>query len=117
MGKRSSDAPKFVYWLTLSSHFPLDYGYARELGIEKVKPHLPDAPESIVCHEAILAGVIREIADLAGDSRLDSAHFLLVGDHPPPFTDPGLRAEYESKRVPFLYLRPISKSVGNAPNG
>jgi phosphoglycerol transferase MdoB-like AlkP superfamily enzyme len=33
--------------------------------------------------------------------------FVLVGDHAPPFGDPGLRAEFSGAKVPYVMLTPV----------
>lgn len=105
--KSNPETLKFVYWLSLSTHLPVDRSYAKSLDGELITSQLPNSPKEIVYHEIILADMIREVARIASDPNLRPTRFLMVGDHPPPFVDPDLRGRYHPKAVPYISLRPF----------
>lgn len=101
---REPERRELLYWLTLSTHFPLD-------------PRIPDtgAPCDAVGAAGKRAGVctllngiapvLDGVARIAADSTLPPAWYVIAGDHTPRL----LRPEddlFVPNRVPFIELRP-----------
>ena len=97
---------KFVYWVTLSSHLPVDFDVANKsafdcAGTQVLKDHEESCGLARI-HNQLYVG----IAKMALDPALPPTRFLLVGDHAPPFTMLAERALYSEDRVPFIQLVP-----------
>jgi hypothetical protein len=99
---RRPGGKRFVYWLTLTSHFPLAPGSPRSSEVCSAAGLTSDA----VCAQwTALWPVLRGIASLASDSTLPPAWYVVVGDHSPHL----LIADddvYSRDRVPYVTLRP-----------
>jgi phosphoglycerol transferase MdoB-like AlkP superfamily enzyme len=102
--------PRFVYWVTLNSHLPVP-----------VRPNLPDGgacsalPElrdsaSLCSWFRLVRNVHQSIERLALAPSARPTVFVVVGDHAPPFADPGLRQEFSAAYVPYVVLRPRPES-------
>lgn len=96
--------PKFVYWLTLSSHMPVDDVYAKELPFAACAATDQNLPMPIQAHERILATVVDSIHMMASDPQISNCDIVIVGDHPPPFSDQVSKGHYVTARVPYLLL-------------
>lgn len=97
---------KLVYWLTLSSHFPVDKRAAAGSRFDCQTD--PDARRhEVVC---ILMRVwhhnFENIRDLAIDRDLPATRWLIVGDHRPPLLDPRESALFSPDSVPYIELVP-----------
>jgi hypothetical protein len=103
----TSSSPQFIYWMTLNSHLPV--------------PNPPSLISPASCSfSSRLSGnpalcswfqleenVDRAVATLARTSSPGrKTIFVLVGDHAPPFSDPGLRASFSPTDVPYIALIP-----------
>ena len=97
--------PRFVYWMTLNSHLPVDpeSAAASPLACARLaEGHNPD-----ICRlTRILQKVISAVAAIAMDSTIPPTRFILVGDHPPPFFWQAERSLFVDHRVPFVELIP-----------
>jgi len=98
---------KFLYWLTLSSHLPVDEVLARDstLDCEETASLPPDSPPCGLAR--ILHTVHRRIAALALDPAIAPTRFIVVGDHAPVFPVRADRDLYDEARVPFVDLVPL----------
>lgn len=96
--------PKFVYWLTLNSHKPVQPG---------------EAPARLSCEtggifedrELCLMGeqwlnVAHLVRDIALTKHLTNTEFLLVGDHHPPLFSRSGRNQFQPGKVAWLHLKP-----------
>ena len=112
--KAASESPRFIYWLTLNSHLPVDGRTARtdKLDCDSL-PQLRN--DSDVCDLArVLHWTNSAIARLVSDPELPPTRFIIVGDHAPPFLSRDKRAFYSQTRVPYISLVPISTG-SNSP--
>jgi hypothetical protein len=98
--------PRFLYWLTVNAHLPVDS--QPELGTdhcERWSPYLarkfPMICRQLKIHDDIQSALAREI--MAPD--FPDADILIVGDHMPPYFARSRRKEFDPARVPWLYLR------------
>lgn len=104
----SSDAgkPVFVHWVTLNSHLPVP-----------ARPNLPDdgacsalpalRDSAALCSWfRLLRNVHRSVERLALETTSRPTVFVVVGDHAPPFADPGARREFSATDVPYVVLTP-----------
>jgi Sulfatase len=104
--QRNSDLPQFIYWVTLNSHLPVPIP-------NRVKAPPPCSGVSITAENPALCSwyqlvfnVHRSVSDLALRSTTRPTVFLIVGDHAPPFSAPGLRAQFSDQVVPYILLMP-----------
>lgn len=97
---------RFIYWLTLSSHLPIDRAGAEGSTLDcsqvGVGRRFRDACALMQMHRL----VAEEVAAIAVDPALPPTRFVLVGDHPPPFVSRDTRAEFAVDEVPFIELIP-----------
>ncbi len=98
--------PLFVYWVTLNSHLPV--------------PARPDLPNDGACSAIALLrdsgslcswfrlvrNVHQSVQQLALRPSARPTLFVVVGDHAPPFADPGLRQAFSATEVPYVVLTP-----------
>lgn len=97
---------KFVYWLTLNSHKPVQVG---------------EAPARLSCDDGGVFGdqelcrmgeqwlnVSHLVKDIALTEGLADTEILLVGDHNPPLTYKKGRVQFQPGRVAWLHLKPKS---------
>ena len=123
MGERA-----FIYWLTLSSHFPLDPRAPRNAAACGAIGRAGTDDEACALWSAVWP-VFEGVAALAADTTLPPAWYILVGDHAPPriFERPGRGGEADATRgdrrfaadrhpflrdeVPFIELRPLARAT------
>lgn len=124
--RRPAGERSFVYWLTLSSHFPLDPRAPRNPAACRAIGQAGTDAEACALWSAIWP-VFEGIAALAADTTLHPAWYILVGDHGPPriFDRPGPGTDTEAgsdgrrfasdrhpflrDQVPFIELRPLAR--------
>jgi hypothetical protein len=108
---------KFIYWLTLNSHLPVDSGLASESSFDCASTE--SLREEIgPCELArIHFQLYTRIARMALNPGLPAARFIIVGDHMPPFAKFSERALYDDARVPFVELtpKPVSPARASSP--
>jgi hypothetical protein len=100
---RRHTGPQLLYWLTLSTHFPLD---------PRGAPDRPDCSDLGVAGDRTLCRYSRGIwaaldvvAQLAEDSDLPPAWYIVVGDHAPPVIASG-SGTFHLDSVPYVQLIP-----------
>jgi len=100
----------FTYWLTLSSHFPIDVSGSENSSLSCNS--IPEASRSTdVCHLMRLWRVaIENVAAIATNPELRPTRIVIVGDHSPPFALQQHRALYSQTVVPFIELVPVDHS-------
>ena len=95
---------RFVYWMTLSSHLPVDASCAVDTA--------PSCPAIVgrfedVCTLIRIQGLVaRSVADIATNPALPPTRFIVVGDHAPPFFSRIKRSLFAENEVPFIELIP-----------
>lgn len=95
---------RFIYWLTLSAHLP----------VQRVKPtgsfSCSDYP-SLTHNAQVCSMVLRhrqlfsEVAMSVKNGELKSTRIILVGDHSPPFLDDETRSLFSSEYVPYVDIQ------------
>ena len=110
----TSKGKKFIYWLTLNSHFPVDFDLARESSFDCASTETLREEEGPCALARIHSQLYTRIAGMALNSQLPPTRFIIVGDHMPPFVTLSERALYDEERVPFVELIPRN-SFGTAP--
>jgi phosphoglycerol transferase MdoB-like AlkP superfamily enzyme len=106
--QRDTDAPQFIYWVTLNSHLPVPVSN----GV-KAPPACSDnataAEDPAICAwYQLVFNVHRSVAQLALRETSRRTIFLVVGDHAPPFSSARLRSEFSNQVVPYFLLTPKS---------
>lgn len=102
-----SNAPgtrKFIYWLTLSAHLPVENpGKSGSMECSGYK-ELAEDPElcKLVLQQRKL---FSEIASSISSGELSDSRIVLVGDHSPPFLDNNARALFSSEHVPYIDIK------------
>jgi hypothetical protein len=97
---------RFVYWLTLNSHLPVDSALARDSSFDCTSTETLRR-EIGPCELArIHFQLYTRIARMALDKDIRPTRFIIVGDHMPPFPTLAERALYDNGRVPFVDLIP-----------
>lgn len=97
---------KFVYWLTLTGHLPVDdnpsMGLGQcDLGSPEWREGFPMLCRSYMVQRQIADALVQEI-DSPGFADTD---ILIVGDHIPPFFQSSIRTRFKRGLVPYIYLR------------
>ena len=101
---------KFVYWLTLNSHFPVDAQSVKNSSWE-CTGRSPFERDSSVCRwMKIVHMTLGDIAKLAADPDLPPTYFVVVGDHRPPFVKKEDIELFSPDLVPYIELVPRSPS-------
>lgn len=98
-------APAFVYWLTLNAHLPLDDRSAGRSGFDCSVDARTRVDQNVCRWAKLQSIVIEQVARMASDRSLPPTRFVVVGDHPPPFSGK-TRAMFVADRVPFVELVP-----------
>lgn len=101
----STNAPHFIYWLTLNTHIPVPPGDAlTNFNCEKGQ-NVFITPR--VCRMAELwHDVFASVAQLALDPAIGPAEILVVGDHAPPLWSKRGRGQFEPGQVAWYRLTP-----------
>jgi phosphoglycerol transferase MdoB-like AlkP superfamily enzyme len=105
---------RFVYWMTLDAHTPIDIARMSEFreqwqagGLDGVAA-CGRAPD--ICLQGLFwRDMLRRLATLASDSTLPPMRVLIVGDHAPAFVRRDRAEEYVYAKVPFLELIPRNR--------
>ncbi len=105
---------RFIYWLTLSSHLPLDATGAEGSTLDCRQSAEGRQSEDVCILMRIHRLVATEVATIAMDPALPRTRFVLVGDHSPPFFSREKRALFVPNEVPFVELipRPLNLQPG-----
>ncbi|MGH7677197.1 MAG: sulfatase-like hydrolase/transferase [Gemmatimonadaceae bacterium] len=102
--KRAPGKRELIYWLTLSSHFPIDPRTGGSGAACESLGRFGKEREICALWNALWPA-LQGIAGLAADTTLPPAWYIIAGDHAPPqlFSDTTL---WLQRRVPFMELRP-----------
>lgn len=106
-----SKNPKFLHWMTLNSHIPLDSESAAESTFNCNSNSITQSEISVCLISKMIQLVCERIANLAMNPEIPPTDFILVGDHAPPFFEKTTRELYSESRVPYLILRSKVKKL------
>lgn len=102
-----------VYLLTLNSHLPLS---PERQDFEAARAQRDSNP-ALVVYSRQLRAVFQALARQAARQDVRDTHFVIVGDHSPPFVDYDAARLFRQDVVPYIELRPRthsgSRSVGS----
>ncbi|MGI4853859.1 MAG: sulfatase-like hydrolase/transferase [Janthinobacterium lividum] len=97
---REGGPPQFLYWMTLTSHLPVDVSNA------PAKP-CPITADTEVCAQLAYIGVVLDsVKKLALDESTGPTAIVVVGDHAPPYASMDRRDLFDSNSVPYIVLLP-----------
>ncbi len=98
-----TEKKKFIYWLTLNSHLPLssDIKSERE-SVCSQNENISRYPQICALY-SVLDALFQSISEVLKDPSLPPTDFLIVGDHPPPFTNSNITAKFTNS-IPWIYL-------------
>jgi phosphoglycerol transferase MdoB-like AlkP superfamily enzyme len=100
------DDPYFVHWVTLNSHLPVPVPSLLQNGAScSLTPLLSRKPALCAWYQLVL-NVHESVSRLSMTTFARPTVFVIVGDHAPPFTDPGLASQFSSTDVPYVLLVP-----------
>lgn len=101
-----SERPRFVYWLTVDSHMPIDPADGTPRW-DCTSSGGPFGNETVCLIARIWADVIDATVEIATDPELPRATtVLLVGDHPPGFVSRTVQRHFVPGIVPWIALEP-----------
>jgi hypothetical protein len=104
------DDPYFVHWVTLNSHLPVPVpSLLQNAASCSLTPLLSREPALCAWYQLVL-NVHESVSRLAMTTLARPTVFVIVGDHAPPFTDPGLASQFSSTDVPYVLLVPRGDS-------
>ena len=109
--QENSDAPQFIYWVTLNSHLPVPVSNGVKAP-PSCSDHSATAGAPAVCAwYQLVFNVHRSVAELALRPATRPTIFLIVGDHAPPFASARSRSEFSDQVVPYVLLTPKSDAT------
>jgi hypothetical protein len=95
---------RFVYWMTLTSHFPVNVPFAKNIATPKELQAFEKLPPPVWAYQVICHKTLQSIAAIAADQSLTNCDFVIVGDHYLS-TANAEKDFYIHNRVPYLILR------------
>lgn len=102
-----SEVPRFTYWMTLNSHLPVPDRISIASPAPCTAVHSASDQAALCTWFQLVENVHRSIAVMAARPLARPTAFIVVGDHAPPFADPGARMQFDQGRVPYVLLEPI----------
>jgi phosphoglycerol transferase MdoB-like AlkP superfamily enzyme len=109
IGKRLAEPkpkPAFIYWVTLNSHLPVPIPSQLPNGVScSLNSNLSQQP-ALCSWFQLIANVHQSVSRLAMGNLARPTIFAIVGDHAPPFRNPGLRSQFSDAAVPYVLLVP-----------
>jgi phosphoglycerol transferase MdoB-like AlkP superfamily enzyme len=97
---------KFIYWLTLNSHLPVERVVEPDLPSDIKKDSELNRHSDLLSFLRLLDRVNQSILDVALNPDLQPTQFIIVGDHAPPLYLKEERMLFDPDRVPFIQLTP-----------
>lgn len=98
-----TDTKQFVYWLTLTTHLPIEPAMPEDrrrcLDVKELADSL-GACDLINHLDPLFASLARSIRE----GSIRGTRILLVGDHAPPFLDSKTRALFDGNNVPYAFI-------------
>jgi hypothetical protein len=108
-----TNKPRFIYWLTLNTHIPVEPGDARtNFACQSGKTAF--ARPSVCRMGELWHDLFTAIAQLALDPAVGPAEILIVGDHAPPLWSKRGRAMFAPGQVAWYRLTPNDSAVAAA---
>ena len=101
-----SNERKFVYWVTLTTHFPLDERTPNPREFDCTTDATASGDDLTCALMRLWHEDMRRLAQIATDRRLGPTRFIIVGDHAPPFTRSNERMLVRHDVVPYVELVP-----------
>lgn len=96
--------PKFIYWLTLSAHLPVEHPNGNSNANCSEFEVLDQEPE--LCNLVVQQRkLFTEIAASIRKHELGGTRILMVGDHAPPFLKNEIRALFNPRNVPYINIQ------------
>jgi hypothetical protein len=96
---------RLVYWMTLSSHLPVNTPLAQKIATPDELRHAGEMPPAVWAYNVICNHTLESIAAIATDESLTNCDFVIVGDHSAFVPNKNLKSAYVPYRVPYLILR------------
>jgi hypothetical protein len=109
---RAEPGRKFLYWLTVSSHFPVDPIPVGETARLCGFSPLLKADKYICALENRVWVTLDSLADALNRISDHDVEVIIVGDHAPGFLRPGANDRYSRRQVPTIHLRRQSGTRG-----
>ncbi len=105
------DHSRFVYWLTVDSHMPIDPADGTPRW--DCASGGPFGNETVCLMAQIWADVVDATGEIATDPELPAqTTVLLVGDHPPGFVSRTVRRYFVPDVVLWIALEPLNTGAG-----
>ena len=96
---------RLVYWMTLSSHVPINVPFARRIATPQELASSGDLPLAVWAYRVICRHTLESIAAIAADPSLTDCDFVIVGDHPLPLSSGEMRGYFVPGKIACLILR------------
>lgn len=96
---------RLVYWMTLSSHVPINVPFARRIATPQELASSGDLPSAVWAYCVICRHTLESIAAIAADPSLTDCDFVIVGDHPLPNSSAEMRSYFVPGKIACLILR------------
>ncbi len=109
--QRSSDSPKFIYWVTLNSHLPVPIPNMVKSPPTCEGSHVAAESPALCSWYQLEFNVHRSVVELAMRETTRPTVFLVVGDHAPPFSSVKLRSQFSDEVVPYVLLEPKADEI------
>ncbi len=102
----SPEHPKFLHWMTLDSHLPVDPTRLAISGRDCDSAPLLAEDSTVCAWHTLVRRVNETIATIAADPALRPTVFVVTGDHAPPFYRSKRRSLFSQNHVPYVILKP-----------
>ena len=106
-------AKRFVYWMTLSSHVPINSSFAHQIATPEEQATAKYLPPTVWGYTVICRKTLESIAEIAADPSLDDCDFVIVGDHPLGITSKEIRSYFVPGKIAYLILRHKEPGAAN----
>lgn len=106
---------QFIYWLTLSSHLPVDGEWTGPSSFECGLSHLTLQRPEICTLVRIWDDLFADIRRIALTPGLPPTRFIIVGDHAPPFVRTSDRELFIPETVPVIEMVPLASAESSGP--
>lgn len=104
--EKSATTPKFIYWLTLNSHYPFAATPDHPSHFECSKYELSRIHRDVCNLSSTISTTFEALGNLVADPEIPPTRFIIVGDHSPPFLMRSKEGLYDKQFVPMVELMP-----------
>lgn len=104
--KGSIDTKKFVYWMTLNTHLPLDAQSVAGSTFDCQQDKATRESKQMCYFAQAMNNLLKKVADVVTDPDILPSYIVLVGDHSPPFQSTERRSAFSPDHVPYFILTP-----------